>query len=404
MIAAIKAMQNDLVSMAERQACFEQFLKLGLPHRKIEAFKYTPLNQINLEQFQIPVKSAVKFSQPAIDSFKLIFIDGYLQAAISDQLPDEIIFEKNLIENEKINALDFLNRAFLLESIQLKLQKNKKLTKPLHLIFHNQSAAQIINLQISLTLESSAELDLIVEFSGVGQNNFSNVKNQILLQENAKLNYYSLQHADLNDILLTQAQVNLESAAVFSAWQFALGGKLTREAMQVNLNAKSADCCLQGLYLLNQDQHNDFQLLANHVSGLTNSWQNYRGIVAGNAKAVFNSCAQVERSAKKITARQSNDNILLSEAAEVYTKPELKIYTDDVICHHGATVGQLDEQALFYLRSRGIEKKIARGLILEGFIKTIMANIKPENIFNYMNMKIQQKMQAILIEESVNAH
>ena len=187
---------------------------------------------------------------------------------------------------------------------------------------------------------------------------------------------------------------HLDRDATLETYSFAFGGGITRVDVTANLNGPGANAVLDGLFLVDSDQHIDHHTVINHCAGNTQSSETYRGIADGNGRGVFNGKIFVAKDAQKIAAEQSSKNLLLSNGAEIDTKPELEIYADDVKCAHGATVGQLDESSFFYLRSRGIDERAARSILTFAFAADIAEKITLERLRSWVEEIIVSRTHA----------
>jgi Fe-S cluster assembly protein SufD len=204
---------------------------------------------------------------------------------------------------------------------------------------------------------------------------FTNALTEIAVMEDAQVDHYKLQEESTKAFHVATLQVHQDRDSRFASHSISFGGGLARNDINVVLDAEGAACRLNGLFMVGGRQHVDFHTRIEHAKARGTSEEVYRGILDGRARGVFNGRVKVYPDAQKTDARQSNDNLLLSRDAEIDTKPELEIYADDVKCSHGATVGQLDEQTLFYMRSRGIGENQARGLLTYGFAREILERV-----------------------------
>jgi Fe-S cluster assembly protein SufD len=228
----------------------------------------------------------------------------------------------------------------------------------------------LFNSRVCVILEHGAKLELLEQFENQNANT-SNVVFQIELNTGAKLQHIRFQQESDTAVLITRTEVSQQGDSDYNYYGFDLGGRLVRHDLHSSLLGRGAKAGLNGAYLLDGNRHVDNHCRVDHMAVGGVSEQYFRGIAGGNGRAVFNTAVCVHPGADETEARQSNANILLSTRAEIDTKPELEIYADEVIASHGATVGQLDEQAIFYMRSRGLSEQQARQLLTTAFCRSV---------------------------------
>jgi Fe-S cluster assembly protein SufD len=223
---------------------------------------------------------------------------------------------------------------------------------------------------------------MIIE-SYVGLNNalyFTNVVTEIVAGDNAVVAHYKLQRESEEAFHISTVQVSLSHNSNFSSHSIDLGGALVRNDVNAVLDGQGIECVLDGLYMVAGRQHVDNHTRIDHVKPHCSSRELYKGVLGGRSRGVFNGKIYVHKDAQKTDAKQTNKNLLLSEDAVINTKPQLEIYADDVKCTHGTTIGQLDQEAIFYLRSRGIDLEAARGLLTYAFASEMIGRIKVEPV------------------------
>lgn len=385
----------------KQKAALSQFEKVGFPHRKMEQWKYTNLTSLVQNEFKlssVPEKFTALKSEN--DFIAANFVDGVWQQLNANLAPGIIITSIKSMLDKEID-LDFpeqcqtmftqLNLALMTDGLFVFIPKNVVLAKPIHLRYHNVQAGVMHHPRHIIVAEDNAEFSLVEEYVG-DANYFNNVVVKISLGNNAKLNYTKLQRESTTAFHIANTLVELGSDAVFNSYHIGIGAKIARDDVNLSLAKQGASCALYGLYSPRGSQLIDYHTRINHQVGNTHSKQIYKGLVDDKARAVFNGKVVVEPNAQKITAHQNNANLLLSPNAEVNTKPELEIYADDVKCSHGATVGQLDEKSLFYLRSRGIPLDIARAMLTTAFAEEIFNEIQPAPVLHYVNQQLQGKV------------
>lgn len=226
-------------------------------------------------------------------------------------------------------------------------------------------------------------------------NSNNNILFEIELDQDSTLNHYILQNNASNNYHVALYHVNQGKNSSYTNYNINLGAKLSRQDIIVQQNEERAFCSLNGLFLPDHTQHMDSHLKVYHNSSHGKSVQDYRGVLAGRGHGVFNSMVYVSEGTIDNNAEQSNKNILLSEHAEIDTKPELQIYADDVVCSHGATIGRLDENSLFYLQSRGINKLDAVKMLTHAFVKHVIDKVSNKQIASWLEQRVTQKLEAI---------
>ncbi|MDZ7735273.1 MAG: Fe-S cluster assembly protein SufD [Gammaproteobacteria bacterium] len=389
----------------ERKAALERFAATGLPTRKVEAWKYTDVRPIAKRSFDnLQPAPAVDDEQIKelrfgnLDCHELIFINGRFNAELSrlDELASGIRVrsmaaalaeQSSGIEDrlgrclkENLHAFTDLNTAFMQDGAVIEIDHGVNTDKPIVLLYLD-SATEVPTAshpRTLVTLGQGAGATLVESFIGLDDTseNLTNNVTEIELADNSRLDHYKIVQGGLKGFHVGSINVRQGRDSHYESHSLALSGNLTRTDINTRLEAEGATAILNGLYMIGGRQHVDHHTRIDHLVPHTNSEENYRGVLDDNARAVFNGKVYVHRDAQKTDAQQSNANLLLSKTAEVDTKPELEIYADDVKCSHGATVGQLDETALFYLRSRAIDEATARSLLTFAFASEVIGRIR----------------------------
>jgi Fe-S cluster assembly protein SufD len=387
---------------------FEKFLQHGLPIKKNEWWKYTDVSYLEKMNFTLPAISATENDKPEkyIDSsILLVFKNGHFSPTLSnlDLLPPEMILSplsvavqtyKSLIKPYLLQELDgqrhpftYLNSAFMVEGVFLQIPRNCALPYPIHLLFLNTGQNHFISCPRNIIIaDENSQVKIIEEHTAnQAENYFTNVVTELHVGANAQLNYYKLQNEHHTATHIANIRVKQKEDSSVNTFFADYGSRLTREDLTIDLHERGAACHMAGLYLLERDeQHIDNHIYVDHAAAHCSSSILYKGILDKKSQAVFNGKVYAHSTAKQTYAQQVNHNLLLSSTAEVNTKPELEIYADDVKCTHGATVGQLNKEALFYLRARGIEKEEALKILIQAFIEEIMHKITDPFIKDYI--------------------
>ncbi len=391
----------------------------SLPTRKTEAWKYTNLRQLEQGNYfsgfipepanDTDLASGLR-DQFAIAGLNpcatLVFFNGQFNAVLStvSSLPAGATLAKFSDANEDEAALisDYLGRAVdseqhlftslndsqLADGVFLKVAKNVRLEKPVQLVWIStrQKEAFAVSQRLLVVLKPGSEATVIEQFvtDASRQNSFTNGVSEFYVQPNAKLRHYRL-HLEQEDALhIGGAHFSLERDAQLDSFHLALGSTLKRIDVVVNHRGEGAHCKLTGVYLPRNQQHVDYHTCIEHAVPHCTTDEVFRGIIGDNARAVFNGRIHIHPNAQKTLAQLSNKNLLTSDKAEVDTKPELEIYADDVQCAHGATVAQLDERSLHYLRTRGVSRDEARIMLSFGFINELINGVKDPQIADYL--------------------
>jgi len=380
-----------------RQAGAEQFRTHGLPTRKDEAWKYTGLFKLEQHGAQLAKgfeSGTSSLATPLVTSGYLInMLDGRMLNAgpelpagvtllsLEDALSSGADGLQSLLESlpqskakkRSSDGFSALNTATLENGIVIHVAAGLNAGRLLlNWSTTPDRSARMFNTRICLILEAGAELELLEQFETPHSNaNTGNIVVQAELGEGASLQHVRLQQESDETGLITRTEVIQNADSEYAYYGFDLGGGLVRHDLHCSLLGSGAKASLNGAYLLDGNRHVDNHARVDHVAADGFSEQYFRGVAGGSGKAVFNTAVYVHPGADGTEAKQSNANILLSKRAEIDTKPELEIYADEVIASHGATVGQLDEQAIFYLRSRGLGEAQARQLLTTAFCRSV---------------------------------
>ena len=386
-----------------RTDAIKKFESLGFPQKKDEAWKYTSLNRLLKTDFSVFPKQShlVEFKDVKdyfiqnIDTYKIVFIDGKYASHLSETTHDGIDVclmssalskpeYKPVIENyfNKIAdeaSITALNTAFAQEGAYVYIPKNKLANKPieiLHFATGNENALMLQPRNL-IVVEENSQVQIIERHQSLTENAvFTNSVTEIFGEKRAIIDYYKIQNDKSNASLIDNTFINQERESHLSVHTMSFGGKLTRNNLNFYQKGERIDSTLKGVTIIGDKQHVDHSTLVHHIEPNCESHQDYKGIFDDNATGVFNGKVVVEKEAQKTNAFQANNNILISDKATINTKPQLEIFADDVRCSHGCTIGQLDESAMFYLRSRGIPKKEARALLMFAFTNNVLESVK----------------------------
>ena len=384
----------------------EKLKNFEIPNKKIEAWKFTDLKKVFEKNSFEPVKQIKTKKSPDISSdisknifFNpktnfIIFKNGYVEKMNIESSGLEIKFLNKNNKNKTFNQKNFnrndslldINKTFSNDNLIINVKKNIKLSKSISIFYYNSEKKKyLINNRIHITLEENAHAEINeVFFSNKEAVYWNNIHNYICLKKNSNLDHYKIQLENIKSVHSSSTNVDCENSSLYNNFIFSVGGNLSRIEVTSSINSSDINFNIKGLYLAKTSQHHDITTLMQHKHPESKSNQHIKGILQKDSSGVFQGKVIVEQDAQKTDAFQFNQNLLLSETAEVNAKPELEIYADDVKCSHGATTGELDEEMLFYLRSRGLKKEDAKKLLIEGFINELFDDLK--------NKELKQKL------------
>ena len=402
-----------------RSNAIKTFETKGFPNKKDEAWKYTSLNKILKEDYSVFSKeeNALEYSDVKkyfihdIDSYKIVFIDGKYSSHLSETTHDgmdvclmsaaltkpkyRLVIENyfNKIAND--DSLASLNTAFSSEGAFIHIPKSKLVEKPIQVIHFSTGKESSLMLQPRnlIVVGENSHVQIIERHQNLTSNPvLTNSVTEIFASKRAIIDYYKVQNDEQNASLIDNTFINQKQQSHVSVHTFSFGGKLTRNNLNFFQNGEHIDSTLKGITIIGDKQHVDHNTLVHHIEPNCESHQDYKGIFGDSATGVFNGKVVVEKEAQKTNAFQANNNILVSDKASINTKPQLEIFADDVKCSHGCTIGQLDESAMFYLRSRGIPEKEAKALLMYAFANNVLESVKIPELKKRINKLIAYKL------------
>lgn len=382
------------------------------PTRKTEHWKYTPLQILQKAHPQAWGKSAgvdvAALPLIPMDATRLVFVNGVFDAESSSSLPESVVrftqanaeqqavIQQHLgkvVEGER-HLFATLNNAWINDGIFIHAKRNQVFDKPLYLVNISSPEQQVAssNQRVLVVLEDNAQLELVEHYLSTddAQNGFVNAVTEIVVGNNASLQHYRLNLEEENAQHIGAVHANLLASARLRGFTLALGSRLKRIDYQINHRGQGAELDLQGLYLPRNQQMVDYHTNVCHWVPRCTSNEVFRGIVSDSAQAIFNGRIYIHEQAQKTLAELSNKNLLTSNKAEVNTKPELEIYADDVKCAHGATVSQLNNNARYYLQSRGLSRAEADVMLSFGFVNELLEQIAKPEVHDYLLPKLAQ--------------
>lgn len=411
LIAGYEAVEDELKSSspawlnALRVGGADEFRVTGLPGPKAEAWKYTRLNVLETAEF-LPVEDvqgfdAAKLPAPLLGESgtlgRLVFVNGVYQAELSTPVeglavesletlvrddPDHAETYLGGLKNEAESPLARLNDAYIHDGYAVYVRKNTRIETPVEILFYGSGGTEntvVYHPRNLIVVEDGAQATLLERHVGHADY-FANSMTEIYVGDNARLHHYRHQDESRDATHIATTALRVGRDAYYDGYTLTTGAGLSRNELTAVLDGAGSDCHTNGAYLLDGAQHCDTTILMDHRQPHCRSNQNYKGVIDDSARGVFQGKIHVHRPAQKTDGYQLNNALLLSDRAEIDTKPELEIYADDVKCSHGATAGQLDEGPLFYLQSRGLSRDQARAMLIEAFVGESLEDIDDENV------------------------
>ncbi len=411
--------RNSLANDTAKKTATDYIKNNDFPTKKDENWKKTDFKNLLKHQFSYAEK--VDFDEQTLSIFNisgmnvniLVFVNGYFYEEYSNiieknnslqiksiakaKLENSEIFEKYFYKETIYNKNIFsaFNSAFAQDGAFVYIPKNKIVEYPIHIYnFTDGNTRKTISQTRNLIIaEMNSEVKIIQSYHSLSVNyTLSNIVTEIFLEENANVNYNLFQGEGDDASQLNHTQVFQKRNSNFSSNVITLCGAIVRNDLLVKINGEGCNTDLNGLYMPDREQHFDNTLFVHHAKPHSYSNQLYRGIIDNQATAVFYGKVLVGEGAIKTVAEQNNNNILLTKYAKSHSKPQLEIYNDDVKCSHGSTTGQLDKEALFYMKTRGIGERKAMVLLLNAFASEVLDKIKIESFKNYTKHLIDKRM------------
>ncbi len=379
-----------------RKAAIASFTEFGFPTLRHEEWRFTNIAPIVNTAFERPNAEGARIDRNDLNRYRFsesdsnlfVVVNGRFDAALSGKgkrsdgvtvcsLADAMeshrsVVEANLARHASVrdNAFAALNTAFVEDGVFVHIPKNTVSTEPIHLLFVTTPAAGAIvtHPRLLVVAEENCQATIVETYAGLSETKYlTNSVAEFVLGENAIVDHYKVERESDAAYHMATRQLQLSRSSNMSSHTVSLGGGLVRNDVNAYFGGEGGNCMMNGLYVQRGSQHVDNHLRVDHAKPHCNSWEFYKGILDDESRAVFTGRIIVREGAQKTDAKQSNANLLLSNNALVDTKPQLEILADDVKCTHGATVGQLNDEAIFYLRTRGVSKDAARSLLIYAF-------------------------------------
>ncbi|NQZ53112.1 MAG: Fe-S cluster assembly protein SufD [Piscirickettsiaceae bacterium] len=407
---------QDLAWLNElRQQAAMQFKNNSLPAKKVEDWKYTSLWSLSQQLFTHDADtfslSIEQCDQLALieNTYRIVIVDGVFSQKLStiDSVEDGLnvspfsasVSSIDQVLGQQVDlakaGLTALNTMLMNEGVVITVAEDVHIEKPIELLVINSGTTQnlAIHLRNVIKLEANSKATVIEHYVGLNDESyFTNVVTEVSLAENAELKHYKLQQESDNAFHIATLAAKQATSSQWLTNSISLGGKLVRNDVHSQLLGEQSHVTMDGLYLLNDEQHIDNHTRIDHVVPNTTSEELYKGVLDDNSHAVFNGKVIVHKDAQKTDANQQNKNLLLSRGCEIDSKPEMEIYADDVKCGHGSTVGQIDKDQLFYLRTRGLDEVSARSLLTHAFAVDVLDRIPAEDIRNALSKVIERRL------------
>ena len=385
----IKNLKPSKEETVIREKNLNEFIKNGFPNKRAEDWKFSDLNQIispniNNLKFLNYKEPTEQFDQSAqINKFehnKIVFINGLvskLDFNYEEKEKIEIVKTHESKDLDLKNSLVCLNNALNFNYLKLTIKENYSLNKPLIIynIINKNLSSTVINQRIDFILKKNSNLKIINLFDDCSNNNFLNLNYQFKLEKDAILKNYKVDYKLNSSIKYFFNNIDLEHNSLAETFIFSTGSRFIKNEVNCNLNDQYSSAFINGIINLIDNQHHEIKTNINHLAENTKSYQLIKSVLNDNSKGVYQGKIFVNSKAQKTDGYQLSRALLLNENSEFDAKPELEIYADDVKCSHGSTSGNLDENSIFYLRSRGLSYKQSKELLINGFLMDVIEKI-----------------------------
>lgn len=397
-----------------RASAFGRFLERGFPTTRDEEWKFTNVTPIaQIDWHRAKKTSGVFFSgagaKKTLDvvSIRAVIVNGRVSAELStlDELPEGVTISTKQEAWETMPAHEgpslksdhpfvLLNTAFFEDGLFIHIAPHAVVTEPIHIVCVAEPGAEptMVSPRVFVVVGEQAQVSIVETYtSGDGQPVLTNAVTEVLLGPGAIVDHVKVQQESASTFHMSSTFVHLHRASTFTSHAITFGGRIARNDISATLAGEGAECTLNGLYVADGETLVDTHTTIDHAQPHCPSHEVYKGILTGKARGVFNGKIIVRPDAQKTDAKQTNKALLLSGDASINTKPQLEIFADDVKCTHGATIGQLDDNQMFYLRARGIHKNDARNMLIHAFASDVLNGIKHD--------AIRAELEAVLVSK-----
>ncbi len=424
-IKNLNGLSNTFLA-TEKVDFFERLKLESFPTLKTEDWKYTNLKEIVNSEFELLFNNTddidlkeeeIKSKFYEIESIKLVFVNGTFCEKYSDltKVPDYAVITnlKNAVKNhpdvvekhfnkllKKENIFNLINSTFMTDGLFIWVPENKTVSLPIQVVYLSGSdKKKMLSVPRNLIFaHKNSEFSIIVNYQGYGDNAYlNNTVTEAYVDEDARVNIYTIQDQISNSFHIERTEVLQKSRSVFNNYTFTFGGKIIRNDIGSELDGENLECHYYGLSLGQGDQHIDNHTFVDHAKPNCMSNELYKSILDDNSHGVFAGKILVRQDAQKTNAYQSNKTVLLKDTAKIDTQPQLEIFADDVKCSHGATVGQLDKNAYFYILARGIGEETAKSMLIRAYAMDVLESIKLDIVKDDLNHKIFQHLHKVEI-------
>ena len=419
------AAQTDLHQI--RKTAINAFSEMGFPTVKQEDWKYTNLANISKKTFNQQFESNLSSSEinlsqlliPNLEANLLIFENGIYRADLSKikeeatgliinnlqtafkTSPELIVQHYTKYADHKAEAMVALNTGLAQDGLFVSVPESYVMQHPIY-VLHIANAIDNAVLSSPRNLiigGANSQVKVIQHYASLNENgeSFTNTVTEIVANQKAIIENYIIQDENANSTNITETQTHLSKESFIYCHNYSLEGGLIRNKTNMVVADEHSEAHMYGVYVLSENQHADNRSLVDHDTANAFSQELYKGVLGGKAKGVFNGRIMVRRDAQKTNAYQTNRNILVGNEAQVFTKPQLEIFADDVRCSHGCTIGQLDEEAIFYLRSRGLTLQKAKTYLLKAFVGEVLLKATIDPLKNFLIEKIDRKIKGMMV-------
>ena len=401
LLEKIEQYTNGGTDKVSNKTAYSKFIELGFPSVKNEEWKYTSLKKIIAKSFEIEnqgeqiTDQEIKNNSLELDN-KVVFLNGelYQKPTISG-----VKIEKNIDHSPIYNdAITALNAALAKNGYSITVSENTIVDQPLEILFLTKNKSENLSqYRNEIIVKKNSNIKIIEQVKNLSNNLcFSNMFTNINLEEKAIIELNKLQNNNESQIIVDNTNINQETGSNSTLNTLLFGGSFTRNNLSFSQNGERCESNMNGVVILDNVEFADNHTYMDHLKANCESNELYKGIYLGKSKGVFNGKIMVRPDAQKINAFQANNNLLLSDDSSINSKPQLEIYADDVKCSHGCTIGQLDEDAIFYMNTRGISKEDAKAILTYAFASDALNKISIPHLYDVAKDLISKKLNVDL--------